>query len=78
MRSEDNKLIIGIAELLFVIIAAALLGAKLLRRIMMMVGDNQNVQAWLASFTAGNPYARHLLRLLHGAVRTVCSILAVF
>ena len=44
-----------IAELLFIIIAAALLGPRLTRHILLMVGDNQNAQARLATFKAGIP-----------------------
>jgi len=62
--SEDDKVIIAIAEFLLLVVAAASLREQWEGKLVVYAGDNQVVLRWLETRTAGVPYARYILRLL--------------
>ena len=64
--TEEPEIIIAIAELacLVVFAAAKCQSGAWHQRLVLYVGDNQNVRSWTRRRTARNRMARHLLRIL--------------
>lgn len=63
-RHEPKELIVSAAELLSVVVMSAASSAAWAGRLVLYLGDNMNVVAWLGGTNPKNPFARHLLRCL--------------
>ena len=65
--AEEEWIIIALTELFCIVAMTAERGEAWVDRLVLYVGDNQNVQRWVETRHARNRLARHLLRLLRYA-----------
>ena len=63
--AEEEWIIIALTELFCIVAMTAERGADWVDRLVLYVGDNQNVQRWVETRHARNRLARHLIRLLN-------------
>ena len=61
---DPLRLVTSVAEMITFVCMVAHRAGHWRGRVIVYIGDNQNANGWIEHRRSGNPYARHLIRVL--------------